>query len=153
MRTTSDVSQGVWSPATQLTTTGLPVGTIMRVQMAKGMDRWSVLYSCYSPVTGGQDICIQYTGSMNLTGPDSLGALTYFSNEAGHSPYYLGLSISNCPGLAARGQHYMMTDLNGNLASPGAELSANRGGVLTWMDACQGGPYGAPMFRAGWDVN
>jgi hypothetical protein len=152
VRTTSDVSQGEWSPATQITNSGMPIGAIMRVQKAKGMNRWSVVYSCYSLQTGGQDICVQYTGSLNLTGPDSLASLTYFLDETGHAPFYLGLSLSNCPALGARGQHDLMTDLNGNLESPNGEADLSRGGILTWMDACANGPYGAPMFRAGWDV-
>ena len=152
VRTSSDISMGKWSHAMRVGNEVYGTGTMIRVAKARGMERWSVVYGCYSPTTGISDLCVQYTENLNLEGPGSIGSLTLFANAANQSHYNLGIEISDCNNSALRAQHYMLTDLNGNLEAPLGEEDISRGGVLTWMDMCTGAPYGAPMYRAGWTV-
>lgn len=157
-RTAGDVSQGwkSWSPATAVTSAPMPVGTLVRAAKAKDMDRWALLYTCIPSGGNSEDLCLQYTVNLNVMGSGGVSDIQFFDdNQGGHSSYFLGLASQSCANVSpGRGQQYFMTDVYGNLASPDEEPQADRGGIATWTDAsCTGpGPYGAPVFRAGWQV-
>jgi hypothetical protein len=164
VRTALDISGGrgdFWSAPAKITPQPVSPHTLIRVAKAKGMNRWAVFYNCYAADTGRSDICLQYTANLNLVGPGGLSEIQYYqppkgANDTYHqlfSKFNLGLSLSNARCTASlRAQHYFMTDLNGALASPDLESELSRGGLLTWMDMCLG-PYGAPVYRAGWRVD
>jgi hypothetical protein len=152
-RSSANISGGAWSPAALASDEVFHDISVVMVHKAKGRDRWAVSYTCYNNVTGESDICIQYTANLNVRGAGGISDLQLYQAPGARSNYYLGVGIKACSSFAGRGQLYSMTDTMGALASPDGEDSINRGGFITWVDgACKGTIFGAPIYRAGWDL-
>ena len=104
------------------------------------------MYGCY--VNNIQDICLQYTKTLDVFGTSGISALHLTSD------YALGLNHDGKPETYA--QPYWMTDRWGNLDVVGSD----DGGELYWTDMapsnCVFHPYpycpvaGGPVYRAGW---
>jgi hypothetical protein len=152
-RTSPNISGGAWSPAALANDETYDQVVVAMVYKAKARDRWAVAYTCYYAITGESDLCVQYTANLNVRGAGGISDLRFFQASGGRSNYYLGIASKDCSSFASRGQPYAMTDTQGALASPDGEDSITRGGFITWTDgSCTGGIFGAPSFRAGWDV-
>jgi hypothetical protein len=132
----------------------LMTGMLIRVAKARNMDRWVCLYNGYREVNGQlrQDLFLQYTENLRITGPGGISSITFFDRmvgDLGVSKYYLGLASGG--GVFA--QHYFLTDEYGNLTVPSQESDdRSRGGMLTWADF-SAGIMGDKVYRAGWEVH
>lgn len=162
LRTSRDVTQeNAWSSA-KLLLDDLPADTLIRVGLARGMDRWALAYTCKRPsnAPGGpvSDICLHYTDDRSTT---AISALRLFSEpaSAARSPAYLGLrSGGDGGGRFGREGFNWMTDRYGNLDTPA--IYPTKGGFLTWLDrlaprsdGSEGSSlYGRPLFWSTWTV-
>lgn len=143
-RTSADVGTGVWSP--EEIVLKMPGITMVRVAKAKDLDRWVVMYGCY--VGHIQDVCLQYTETLNVVGHGGLSDLSLTPD------YAMGFSDDGKPRSFT--QPYWLTDRWGNLDTVGA----GNGGEMYWTDMnplnCQRRPYagcpvyGGAVYRAGW---
>jgi hypothetical protein len=143
-RTSVDVSTGIWSPAEIVLE--LHGFEMIRVAKAKNLDRWAIMYGCYANKV--QDICLQYTKTLDVMGPGGLGDLRLTSDDA--------LGFSGNGQARSFSQPYWLTDRWGNLDTVGSDT----GGEFYWTDMnpgnCQLNPYfGCPVYggavhRAGW---
>lgn len=162
LRTSRDVTrEKSWSSA-KLVLEGLPADTLIRVGLARGMDRWALAYTCKRPANalGGPvpDICLHYTADRSIA---AISALSLFSEPAAaaRSPAYLGLrSGGDGGGRFGREGFNWMTDRYGNLDTPA--IYPTKGGFLTWLDrlaprsdGSEGSSlYGRPVFWSTWTV-
>ena len=162
LRTSRDVTQEkAWSSA-KLVLDGLPADTLIRVGLARGMDRWALAYTCSRPASaaGGpvSDICLHYTADRTI---EAISALSLFSEpvSAARSPAYLGLRSGGDGGERfGREGFNWMTDRYGNLDTP--TTYPTKSGFLTWLDrtaprsdGSEGSSlYGRPLFWATWTV-
>ncbi len=147
LRTSTDVRRGGWSPAKLvLSSIGL---RMVRVAKAWNLDRWAVMYGCY--VGNLQDICVQYTRSLDVFGPGGLSDLQLTSDFA------LGLARDGRARSFA--QPYWLTDRWGNLDAPDSNGSME----FYWTDMthsqCLAHPYpfcpvyGGAVRRGSWSVH
>jgi hypothetical protein len=140
----------VWSAATRLSGV-LPTGTVIRVAKARNLSRWVVLYNGYHNSQKGlrQDLFLQYTGDLSITGTNGLAGVRWFdqiAGECGISTAFLGLKSGG--GIFA--QHDFLTDSYGALAVPdGDDGRPQIGGLLTWADFSRG-VYGGQVHWARW---
>ncbi len=151
VRTATSIStNGVFSPPRPVL--AVPPQILIRVAMARDMQRWAVFYTCLRslhPLIF--DICLQYTQNLNLSGPGSLADLQLFDGPVytGLSHYALGLAGD---GHNIRAQQDELTTLAGGLTAwPGSAPTI--GGLLTWNDLpISRGIFGAPTYWASWTV-
>jgi hypothetical protein len=141
-RTSADLAS--WSAAAQVSPEALAVGALVDVQKGFMLDRWAVVYTCYSS-TGAGSLCVQYATDLSIA---SLAALTLYdlpgTARSSHALSFPGANFSQ-PGL--------MTDGYGNLlAPPNAPQDCTGGGLVTWMDLSSGTPWGAPVHWGRWSV-
>lgn len=141
-RTAGDISHdGAWSSPAPVFPTQLSI-TLARVAKDFGNNRWVILYNCLRVDQGGnQDLCLQYTENLNVTGAGGLSSLNLYDfvqNGAGYSADYLGLSATS----ENYSQHDFLTDVYGNLPNATPDV--------TWSDFSKGvkGVYGAPVYWA-----
>jgi hypothetical protein len=154
-RTTTDLAAGTWSAPEVLFARGTDPKnrTMVRIVKAEGMNRWLVLYGCYVPGldnTYRQDICLQYTANLAVTGTGGLGSLSLTPDFA------LGFSD-----FASRSfvQPNLLTDRWGNQTHVNDALNT---GEFYWSDfnpnQCPADPrpgcpvYGGDVLRGGWNV-
>lgn len=154
-RTTTNLATGAWSAPEVLFARGTDPKnrTMVRIAKAEGMDRWLVLYGCYVTMLDGiqrQDVCLQYTNNLNVTGQGGLSSLSLTPNFA------LGFSD-----LASRSfaQPNLLTDRWGNQAHVNSAVDT---GEFYWSDylpsQCSADPrpgcpvYGGDVLRGGWNV-
>jgi hypothetical protein len=146
-RTSMDVSSGVWSPQEVVFRTNDTA--MIRVAKAKNLDRWAVMYGCYiGPI---QDICLQYTKTLDVMGSGGISDLHLTSDQA--------LGFSRDGEAKAFAQPYWLTDRWGNLDVVGSD----NGGEMYWTDMspsnCLVHPYsycpvyGGAVIRAGWNTS
>jgi hypothetical protein len=157
VRTARDIStNGAWSAPTALL--DMPPEILVRVVKARGMDRWVISYNCLRSVSPFvSDICLQYTRTLDLTGPDGLGSLSLFDGPTytGRSQHALGLigrDRSTTSGDFLKIQQFAMTDAEGNLTVPPGR-AGEEGGLVTWTDLSRDfNIFGAPVYMGSWDV-
>ena len=156
LRTADDISADArWSEPTIVM--DVPPEILVRVAKARNADRWAVFYNCLRSVRPFlSDICVQYTSTLQVTGPGGIASLQLFDAPyTGVSRFALGL-LGGAANLRSGGflkaQHFYMTDTDGNLAAP-ADAGPAVGGLLTWMDLpIDFAILGAPTYWAEWTV-
>ncbi len=156
LRTADDISaDGRWSEPTIVM--DVPPEILIRVARARHADRWALFYNCLRAVQPFlSDICLQYSDSLQITGPHGIAALALFDKPFnGVSPFALGLrggARSIWSGGFLKAQHFYMTDADGNLAAP-PDAGPDVGGLLTWLDLpISFAIFGAPTYWAEWTV-
>jgi hypothetical protein len=115
-----------------------PGGYVAKASI-NGTDRWAVLYWCGDQLPYGGDLCIQYSTDISIA---SLAALDF-----GDSTKALRLGAATTHNVQ---QWTFMKDDQGRLASPSGNPA--KGGEVFFLQWPGGGPWGAPLYRAGWDI-
>jgi hypothetical protein len=146
-RTSKDVSTGVWS--LQEIIFKMPEILMVRIAKAKDLDRWAVMYGCY--VNKIQDVCLQYTKTLDVFGPSGISELHLTSEYA--------LDFRHDGKVRAYVQPYWLTDRWGNLDT----VDSDNGGEMYWTDMtpsnCGAHPYaycpvaGGVVYRDGWTIS
>ena len=157
-RTATNLNQNnAWSPAKKISSNMIGTGGV-RVAKARGLNKWVVVYSCYGPIIGKQDLCIQYTDNLTVEGAGGISSLQNIVSDPFHLvlDYYLGLYLVGDNAHTAA-QHFWMTDRDGNLTIPNSDSNVYQtGGELYWSDFLNGGTnvgvYTMPTMRAGWTI-
>jgi hypothetical protein len=158
VRTAHDIATDrAWSAPTIVL--DMPPEILVRVLKARGMPRWAIFYNCLrSAKPFVSDICLQYTRTLDLAGPDGLGGLTLFDGPGytGVSRYALGLVGEDKrfdSGAFLKIQQFAMTDEAGGLTVPPDPASRDEGGIVTWTDlSTDFNIFGAPVYQSAWDV-
>jgi hypothetical protein len=146
-RTSVDIGSGSWSPPEVIQKVN--DFEMIRVAKAKNLPRWAVMYGCY--VHKIQDVCLQYTKTLDVFGPGGISALQLTPDFA--------LDFSGDGKPRAYVQPYWLTDRWGNLDT----VEPDTGGEMYWTDMtpsnCLHHPYpycpvaGGRVYRAGWTIS
>lgn len=146
LRTSSDIPNDGWSTAKIV----LPAIGLRMIRVAKdeNFDRFVVMYGCY--VGKIQDICVQYTKTLDVFGPGGLSDLRLTSEFA--------LGLAHDGKARSYAQPYWLTDRWGNLDT----RDANGTIEFYWTDMtrsqCRAHPYpfcpvyGGAVRRGSWSI-
>lgn len=139
-----------WSPAKRISGP-LITGAVIRVAKSRDGSRWAVLYNGYHHGPAGlrQDLFLQYTGDLSVTGANGLAGIRWYESfvgDHGISENFLGLDS----GGGSFAQHCFLTDSHGALTvTDEDDRHAEVGGLLTWADFSRG-VYGGRVYWAKW---
>ena len=142
-----------WSPAKRISGP-LMTGTLIRVAKSRDGSRWAVLYNGYhhGPTGLRQDLFLQYTGDLSISGPSGLAGIRWYEPPPGEhriAKSFLGLKS----GGGSFAQHCFLTDSYGMLVSAGEDDVGDQiGGLLTWADFSRG-VYGGRVYWAKWLID
>jgi hypothetical protein len=126
-----------WSA--KLTVKDTQAGGYVAKATINGTDRWLVAYWCGDQLPYGGDYCIQYSTDMSIA---SLAALNYSDSTKG---LRLGAAATHNVMQAT-----LLKDDQGRVVSPSGNPA--KGGEIFFMQWPGGSPWGAPLYRAGWDI-